>query len=99
MHIYTGSAVLLLAGNYPDLLTDFMNVACLATVPDTVFEGAEAAPIVEDKFMVRGSSQSAPRGFWQRELKAQKGKKFEYFDKQPSWLKAPIPNYFTRALE
>ena len=32
-----------------------------------------------------------------RELKAQKGKKFEYFDKKPSWLEdVPIPNYFTR---
>ena len=31
-----------------------------------------------------------------RELKAQKGKKFEYFDNKPSWLKdVPIPNYFT----
>ena len=31
-----------------------------------------------------------------RELKAQKGKKFEYFDKKQSSLKdVPIPNYFT----
>ena len=29
-----------------------------------------------------------------RELQAQKGKKFEYFDTKPSWLKPSIPNYF-----
>ena len=29
-----------------------------------------------------------------RELKAQKGKKFEYFHTKPSWLKPSIPNYF-----
>jgi hypothetical protein len=33
-----------------------------------------------------------------RELKAHKGKKFEYFHTKPSWL-PPIPNYFTGALE
>ena len=30
-----------------------------------------------------------------RELKAQKGKTFEYFHTKPSWLEPSIPNYFT----
>ena len=30
-----------------------------------------------------------------RELKAQKGKKFEYFHSKPSWLEPSIPHYFT----
>ena len=30
-----------------------------------------------------------------RELKAHKGKKFEYFHTKPSWLEPSIPNYFT----
>ena len=30
-----------------------------------------------------------------RELKAQKGKKFNYYHTKPSWLEPSIPNYFT----
>jgi hypothetical protein len=68
MHIYTGQAVLLLAESYPDLLRDFLSLACFATVPDTVLDGLEAAPISEDNFIVRGSSESAPLSYWKQQL-------------------------------
>ena len=46
---------------------------------------------------LRSSRTVCTRKGW-RELKAHKGKKFEYFHNKPSWL-PPIPNYFTGALK
>jgi hypothetical protein len=73
MHVYTGTAVLQLAGSYPDLLKDFLSLACFATVPGTVLEGVDAAPLVDEKFVVRGSSESAPLGYWKEQLGMPKG--------------------------
>jgi hypothetical protein len=68
LHLYTGTAATLLASEYPELLNKFLSTACFATVPDCVAEGVTSAQINEGQFIVKGSSRTAPVGFWKQQL-------------------------------
>jgi WD40 repeat protein len=70
MHIYVHSAIVLLADNFPDLLTTFLSDVSFVESTVAVSRGCDRAQLLKGRLVV-GSNEQCPAGLWFEVLKQQ----------------------------